>query len=81
MPKELRYMVFDCETATLPFAEEIAHGDSEKKKRIAIAMISDGQLQIAKVKLLIRNSFLLPKLFLFRQYLIPPIMPKSVLCI
>lgn len=34
---ELRYMVFDCETATLPFANEIAEGDSEKKKRIAIA--------------------------------------------
>ena len=37
MSKELRYMVFDCETATLPFAEEIANGDSEKKKLIAIA--------------------------------------------
>ena len=34
---ELRYMVFDCETATLPFANEIAEGDGEKKKRIAIA--------------------------------------------
>lgn len=34
---ELRYMVFDCETATLPFANEIARGDSEAKKRIAIA--------------------------------------------
>ena len=34
---ELRYMVFDCETATLPFANEIAQGDQEKKKRIAIA--------------------------------------------
>ena len=34
---ELRYMVFDCETATLPFANEIAGGDQEKKKRIAIA--------------------------------------------
>ena len=30
-------MVFDCDTATLPFANEIAEGDSEKKKRIAIA--------------------------------------------
>ena len=37
MRKELRYMVFDCETATLPFAEEIANGDSEAKKKIAIA--------------------------------------------
>ena len=35
--KENRYMVFDCETATLPFANEIAGGDSEKKKKIAIA--------------------------------------------
>lgn len=35
--KELRYLVFDCETATLPFASEIACGDSEKKKKIAIA--------------------------------------------
>ena len=34
---ELRYMVFDCETATLPFANDIACGDAEKKKRIAIA--------------------------------------------
>lgn len=35
--KENRYMVFDCETATLPFANEIANGNSEKKKSIAIA--------------------------------------------
>lgn len=35
--QELRYMVFDCETATMPFANEIAEGNSEKKKRIAIA--------------------------------------------
>lgn len=35
--KENRYMVFDCETATLPFANEIADGDAEKKKKIAIA--------------------------------------------
>lgn len=35
--KELRYLVFDCETATLPFASEIAQGDAEKKKKIAIA--------------------------------------------
>ena len=37
MRKELRYMVFDCETATLPFANEIAKGDTEAKKKIAIA--------------------------------------------
>ena len=35
--KENRYMVLDCETATLPFANDIACGDSEKKKKIAIA--------------------------------------------
>ena len=35
--KENRYMVFDCETATLPFANAIANGDAEKKKKIAIA--------------------------------------------
>lgn len=35
--KENRYIVLDCETATLPFANEIAGGDAEKKKRIAIA--------------------------------------------
>lgn len=35
--KENRYMVFDCETATLPFANEIANGDAERKKKIAIA--------------------------------------------
>lgn len=37
MRKSLNYMVFDCETATLPFANEIAEYDAEKKKRIAIA--------------------------------------------
>ena len=35
--KGFRYMVLDCETATLPFANEIANFDSEKKKKIAIA--------------------------------------------
>ena len=35
--KENRYMVLDCETATLPFANEIAENDPEKKKKIAIA--------------------------------------------
>ena len=35
--KENRYMVLDCETATMPFANEIACGDAEKKKKIAIA--------------------------------------------
>lgn len=35
--KEMKYLVLDCETATLPFASEIAEGDAEKKKKIAIA--------------------------------------------
>ena len=35
--KKKSYLVFDCETATMPFANELAHGDSEKKKRVAIA--------------------------------------------
>lgn len=35
--KENRYMVFDCETATLPFVNEIAGGNAENKKKIAIA--------------------------------------------
>lgn len=37
MAKKLYYMVVDTETATLPMANEIAHGDPERKKRIAIA--------------------------------------------
>ena len=37
MAKKLLYMVVDTETATLAFADEIAQGDAEIKKRIAIA--------------------------------------------
>lgn len=37
MAKKLHYMVTDTETATLPFANEIAGNDPERKKRIAIA--------------------------------------------
>lgn len=37
MGKKKIYMVLDSETATLPFADEIAQGDAERKKRIAIA--------------------------------------------
>ena len=37
MGKKLFYMVVDSETATLPFANEIAGNDPERKKRIAIA--------------------------------------------
>ena len=35
--QEKKKMVFDCETATLPFVNEIANGDAEIKKKIAIA--------------------------------------------
>ena len=35
MGKKLVYLVFDCETETLPFADTIAMGDAEKKKKIA----------------------------------------------
>lgn len=35
--KENRYMVLDCETATLPFVNEIVENDPEKKKKVAIA--------------------------------------------
>jgi len=70
---ELRYMVFDCETATLPFANEIACGDSEKKKRIAIArpLIYDlgwtitnrkGEI-LDKKQYLIAETFAVPAVF------------------
>lgn len=35
--KKKLYMMLDCETATLPFADEIAGDNAERKKRIAIA--------------------------------------------
>lgn len=70
---ELRYMVFDCETATLPFANEIAEGDSEKKKRIAIArpLIYDlgwtitnrkGEI-LEKKQYLVAETFAVPAIF------------------
>ena len=37
MANKKYYMVFDCETATLPMADEIAQGDANIKKKIAIA--------------------------------------------
>ena len=37
MARKKFYMVLDTETATLPFANEIANGNPELKKRIAIA--------------------------------------------
>lgn len=35
--KKLTYLVLDCETATMPFANEVAENDAERKKKIAIA--------------------------------------------
>lgn len=71
--KELRYMVFDCETATLPFANEIAEGDSERKKKIAIArpLIYDlgwtitnrkGEI-LEKKQYLVAETFSVPAIF------------------
>ena len=67
MRKELRYMVFDCETATLPFADEIAQGDPERKKKIAIArpLIYDTGWTITnrKGEILDRKQFLIAETF------------------
>lgn len=71
--KELRYLVFDCETATLPFANEMAGGDAEKKKKIAIArpLIYDmgwtitnrkGEI-LEKKQFLIAETFSVPSVF------------------
>lgn len=71
--KELRYLVFDCETATLPFANELSGGDAEKKKKIAIArpLIYDmgwtitnrkGEI-LEKKQFLIAETFSVPSVF------------------
>ena len=71
--KENRYMVLDCETATLPFASELACGDAEKKKKIAIArpLIYDigwtitnrkGEI-LDKKQFLIAETFSVPAVF------------------
>ena len=71
--KENRYMVLDCETATLPFASELACGDAEKKKKIAIArpLIYDigwtitnrkGEI-LDKKQFLIAETFSVPSVF------------------
>ena len=71
--KKLLYMVVDTETATLPIANEIAHGDAERKKRIAIAKplvydigwtICDRQGNIHERKqYLIAETFSVPAVF------------------
>lgn len=71
--RENRYMVLDCETATLPFASELACGDAEKKKKIAIArpLIYDigwtitnrkGEI-LDKKQFLIAETFSVPAVF------------------
>jgi hypothetical protein len=71
--KEMRYLVLDCETATLPFASELANGDAEKKKKIAIArpLIYDigwtitnrkGEI-LDKKQFLIAETFSVPAVF------------------
>lgn len=71
--KEMRYLVLDCETATLPFASELANGDAEKKKKIAIArpLIYDigwtitnrkGEI-LEKKQFLIAETFSVPSVF------------------
>lgn len=73
MAKSLRYLVLDCETATLPFSDAIARGDSEVKKRIAIArpLIYDigwvitnrkGEI-LKKINYLIAEIFSVPSVF------------------
>lgn len=73
MAKKLYYMVVDTETATLPFANEIAGNDPERKKRIAIAKplvydigwtICDRQGNIYdKKQFLIAETFSVPSVF------------------
>lgn len=65
--KENRYLVLDCETTTLPFADEVAEHDAEKKKKIAIArpLIYDIGWTITnrKGELLDRKQFLIAETF------------------
>lgn len=71
--KENRYATLDCESATLPFADEVANHDPEKKKKIAIArpLIYDigwtitnrkGEL-LDKKQFLIAETFSVPAIF------------------
>lgn len=71
--KKLVYLVCDTETATLPFADRIANGDEEAKKRIAIArplvydigwtlMHRDGTI-IKRAQYLVQETFFVPQVF------------------
>lgn len=71
--KKKIYMMLDCETATLPFADEIAGDNPERKKRIAIAKpliydigwtITDKKGNITdKKQFLIAEIFSVPSVF------------------
>lgn len=71
--KKKNYLVLDCETATLPFANEIAQGDADRKKKIAIARpliydigwtICDRKGEISdKKQFLIAETFAVPSVF------------------
>ena len=73
MAKKKYYLVLDTETCTLPFAEELVHGDSELKKKIAIAKplvydigwtICDRKGKIYdKKQFLIAETFSVPSIF------------------
>ena len=71
--KKKVYLMLDCETATLPFADEIAGDNPERKKRIAIAkpLIYDigwtitnrkGEIKESK-QFLIAETFSVPAIF------------------
>lgn len=70
---EKKYLVLDCETATLPFANELAQGNADLKKKIAIArpLIYDIGWTICnrkgeifdKKQFLIAETFAVPSVF------------------
>lgn len=73
MSKKKLYLVFDCETCTLDFANTLAGSDAEKKKRIAIARPliydmgwticdRDGNI-IDKKQFLVAETFSVPSVF------------------
>lgn len=73
MGKRLTYLVLDTETATCSFANEIANGDPEKKKKIAIArplvydlgyvIIDRNGNVLKKFQALITETFAVPQIF------------------
>lgn len=64
---KLVYLVVDTETATLPFADDVAHGDPDKKKKIAIARPLTYNIGYTKVtrsgEILERKDFLITEIF------------------